>query len=61
MAERYELQYVVLVDQFLRAVEFGADWLELKPLLNEMKKVCVCLECIEGFSRPVSSYTRLQC
>lgn len=50
MAEKYRLQYLLLVKQFVGEVEKGREWPELKPILLEMKKVNHCLECLEAIT-----------
>jgi hypothetical protein len=47
MAERYRLQYLLLVKEFLDEVERGTEWVAIRPILQEMKKINHCLECID--------------
>lgn len=57
MAEKYRLQYLLLVKEFISEVEKGTEWIDLKPILQEMKKVDNCLECLDAIisSLPVSN------
>ncbi|MCE3282399.1 MAG: hypothetical protein K0Q66_1136 [Chitinophagaceae bacterium] len=58
MAEKYRLQYLLLVREFLGEVEKGTEWNAIKPILQEMKRISHCLECIEDVppARPNVNY-----
>lgn len=48
MTEKYRLQYLLLVKEFVDEVEKGREWQDLRPILLEMKKINHCLECLES-------------
>lgn len=37
IVEKFRLQYLLLVKEFLFEVEKGTEWQELKPMIQEMK------------------------
>lgn len=39
MAGRYQFQYMMLVKEFLDEVEKGTEWVKLKPIVQEMKRL----------------------
>ena len=53
LAEKYQLQYMLLVKEFIAEVEKGAEWPELKPMIHQMRNLDQCLDCMDiSFTTP---------
>lgn len=45
--EKYQLQYLLLVKEFITEVEKGVEWTNLKPMIVEMNSISKVLESID--------------
>jgi hypothetical protein len=46
LAEKYQLQYMLLVKEFITEVEKGVEWADLKPTIIEINNLSHVLESI---------------
>lgn len=47
LVEKYELQYLLLVKEFLTDVEKGVEWIDLKEKVVQMDKISQVLASID--------------
>lgn len=55
LVEKYQLKYIMLVKEFVKEVESGCPFPELKVIMNEMKVIGISLEHLLEETRSVAA------